>query len=121
MTGSSVRVRLVALTDQWNGLAMGLTAENLAEMYDISREEQDEFACRSHLLAAEARESGRFGEEIVGVEIKDRKGNVLRVVADVNAGVCQGCGTCVAVCRSNSVDLDGFKDEQIYSQILALE
>jgi len=73
---------LVALTDQWNGLAMGLTAENLAERYDISREEQDEFAYRSHTLAAEARESGRFAEEIVGVETKDRKGRVAVVDRD---------------------------------------
>jgi len=54
-------------------------------------------------------------------EIKDRNGNVIRVVADVNPGVCQGCGTCVAVCRSNSIELDGFTDEQIHSQILTLE
>jgi acetyl-CoA acyltransferase 2 len=73
---------LVALTDQWNGLMMGLTAENLAEMYDISREEQDEFAYRSHSLAAEARESGRFAEEIVGVEVKGRKGKTVIVERD---------------------------------------
>ena len=68
---------LVALTDQWNGLIMGLTAEKLAEMYHISRSEQDEFACRSHSLAAEARENGRFAEEIVGVKTRDRKGQPL--------------------------------------------
>jgi acetyl-CoA acyltransferase 2 len=73
---------LVALTDQWTGLIMGLTAEKLAEMYDISRAEQDEFACRSHLLAAEARENGRFAEEIVGVETKDRKGRPLVIDRD---------------------------------------
>ncbi len=73
---------LVALTDQWNGLTMGLTAENLAEMYHISREEQDEFAYRSHSLAAEARESGRFAEEIVGVETKHRKGKTVVVTRD---------------------------------------
>jgi acetyl-CoA acetyltransferase family protein len=73
---------LVALTDQWNGLIMGLTAENLAEMYHISREEQDEFAYRSHRLAAEARESGRFAEEIVGVETKHRKGKTMVVTRD---------------------------------------
>jgi len=73
---------LVALTDQWNGLIMGLTAENLAEMYHISREEQDEFAYRSHSLAAEARESGRFAEEIVGVETKDLKGKTIVVDRD---------------------------------------
>ena len=73
---------LVALTDQWNGLMMGRTAENLAEMYDISREEQDEFAQRSHSLAAEAREGGRFAEEIVGVEVKGRKGKTVIVDRD---------------------------------------
>ncbi len=73
---------LVALTDQWNGLIMGLTAEKLAERYDISRQEQDEFACRSHTLAAEARESRRFAEEVVGVETKDRKGRVTVVNRD---------------------------------------
>jgi acetyl-CoA acetyltransferase family protein len=73
---------LVALTDQWNGLPMGLTAEVLAERYHISREEQDEFAYRSHSRAAKARENGRFAEEIVGVETKDRKGNIKVVDRD---------------------------------------
>jgi len=73
---------LVALTDQWNGLPMGLTAEILAERYHITREEQDEFAYRSHSRAAEARENGRFAEEIVGVETKDRKGNIKVVDRD---------------------------------------
>jgi acetyl-CoA acyltransferase 2 len=73
---------LVALTDQWNGLIMGLTAENLAERYHISREEQDEFAYRSHSLAAESRENGRFAEEIVPVETKDRKGRTVVVDRD---------------------------------------
>ncbi len=73
---------LVALTDQWNGLIMGLTAEKLAEMYHISREEQDEFASRSHSLAAEARENGRFAEEIVPVGTTDRKGRSVVVDRD---------------------------------------
>jgi acetyl-CoA acyltransferase 2 len=73
---------LVALTDQWNGLIMGLTAENLAETYGISREEQDEFALRSHSLAAQARESGRFAEEIVSVETRGRKGKTIIVDRD---------------------------------------
>jgi len=73
---------LVALTDQWNGLAMGLTAEILAERYHITRKEQDEFAYRSHSRAAKARENGRFAEEIVGVETKDRKGNIKVVNRD---------------------------------------
>jgi acetyl-CoA acetyltransferase family protein len=73
---------LVALTDQWNGLIMGLTAEKLAETHQISREEQDDFAYRSHSLAAHARSSGRFAEEIVSVETKDRKGRTIVVDQD---------------------------------------
>jgi len=73
---------LVVLTDQWNGLPMGLTAEILAERYHITREEQDEFAYRSHSRAAEARENGRFAEEIVGVETKDRRGSIKVVNRD---------------------------------------
>jgi acetyl-CoA C-acetyltransferase len=58
----------------YGGLTMGLTAENLAERYDISREEQDAFALQSQERAADAIESGRFKEEIVPVEVPQRKG-----------------------------------------------
>jgi acetyl-CoA acetyltransferase family protein len=58
-----------ALTDSGCGLGMTETAENLAEHYHISREAQDEFAARSHTLAARARAAGRFAEEIVPVEV----------------------------------------------------
>ncbi|HPA50006.1 MAG TPA: CoB--CoM heterodisulfide reductase iron-sulfur subunit A family protein [Thermoanaerobaculia bacterium] len=53
-------------------------------------------------------------------EVRDRKGNLLKVVADVNPGVCQGCGTCQATCPSKSVELMGFTDEQIYAEVNAL-
>jgi len=53
--------------------AMGQTAENLVEQYKISREDQDDFAYRSQMKAAKARETGRFAEEIVPVEIPRRK------------------------------------------------
>jgi acetyl-CoA acetyltransferase family protein len=59
-----------ALTDSGCGLGMAETAENLAEQYHISREAQDEFAARSHTLAARARAAGRFAEEIVPVEVR---------------------------------------------------
>ncbi len=49
---------------------MGLTAENVAEKYNISRQDQDEFALRSNLRAAEAVSSGRFDEEIVPIEVE---------------------------------------------------
>ncbi len=53
-------------------------------------------------------------------EIRDRKGNLVKVVAYVNPGVCQGCGTCQATCPSKSVELQGFTDPQIYAEINAL-
>jgi heterodisulfide reductase subunit A2 len=53
-------------------------------------------------------------------DIKDRKGNVVKVAAYVNPGVCQGCGTCVATCPSKSVELSGFTDQQIWAEINAL-
>lgn len=56
--------------------AMGMTAENLAEMYNINREDQDAFAYRSHMKAAAARTSGRLAEEIVPVELPGKKGAV---------------------------------------------
>ncbi|MBN2056440.1 CoB--CoM heterodisulfide reductase iron-sulfur subunit A family protein [bacterium] len=52
-------------------------------------------------------------------EIRDRRGNLLRIVAEVNPGLCQGCGTCNATCPSKSIELRGYKDEQIYAQINA--
>ncbi|MCM3142171.1 thiolase family protein [Brevibacillus sp. MER 51] len=56
------------------GEHMGLTAERLAVQYGISREEQDRFAYESHVRAAAAIEAGTFANEIVPIEIKDRKG-----------------------------------------------
>jgi len=62
--------------EKYGNLTMGLTAENLAEQYNISREEQDEFAHRSQVLADEAIKEGRFKKEIVPYEIKKRKKTV---------------------------------------------
>ncbi len=64
----------VALVDSYNGLGMANTAENLGRKYGITRAAADEFAYRSHQLAARARESCRFSEEIVPVEVKTKKG-----------------------------------------------
>ncbi len=65
------------LTDQYTGNGMGMTAEKLSDQYEISREEQDEFALLSHARAAAAREAGKFKEEIVPVTLKTRKGEVV--------------------------------------------
>lgn len=62
--------------------SMGETAENLAEMTGIPRSEQDRFALQSHRRAVAAQDEGRFAEEIVPVEIPQRKGEPIRVVQD---------------------------------------
>ena len=61
---------------------MGITAENVAEQYGISRAEQDEFAAASQAKAAAAIESGRFADEIVPVMIPQRKGDPIRFDKD---------------------------------------
>ncbi|MED1467684.1 thiolase family protein [Bacillus salipaludis] len=61
----------------YGNLTMGLTAENLAEKYHISRGEQDEFAFESQQKAAEAIQSGRFTDEIVPYEVKVKREKIL--------------------------------------------
>jgi len=56
---------------------MGITAENLAEKYNISREDQDEFAYQSQMKATKAQDNGRLAEEIIPVEIPQRKANSI--------------------------------------------
>lgn len=66
-----------ALTDPFDSCHMGVTAENIAEKWGISREEQDAYAAESQRRAVQAVESGLFKEQIVPVEIKTRKGTVV--------------------------------------------
>jgi acetyl-CoA C-acetyltransferase len=70
------------LWDAFNDYHMGVTAENIAEKYGISREEQDEFAAASQQKAVAAREAGRFDGEIVPVSIPRRKGDPVIVSKD---------------------------------------
>lgn len=65
------------LTCATNHYHMGITAENIAEQYSISREEQDELALRSQKLATEANNNGDFETEIVPVTISSRKGDII--------------------------------------------
>ncbi len=65
------------LWDAFNGYHMGITAENVAERYQISRAAQDEFAAHSQNKAEAARKAGRFAGEIVPVTIKGRKGDTV--------------------------------------------
>ena len=65
------------LTDAFEGYHMGITAENIAEKYNISRKDQDEFAYASQQKAAAAIDAGRFKDEIVPVEVVSRKETVI--------------------------------------------
>ncbi len=68
---------MVALLDTYCNAPMAGTAENLARKFEISRDEQDAYALRSQQEAKRARDAGIFGEEIVPVEVKSRKGSYL--------------------------------------------
>ena len=70
------------LTDAFTGIHMGITAENIAERYNISREEQDIFAASSQQKAQQAIESGRFKDEIIPIQVPKRKGEFTVVDTD---------------------------------------
>ncbi|MGE4287998.1 MAG: acetyl-CoA C-acetyltransferase [Salinivirgaceae bacterium] len=73
---------LDGLTDAFNNYHMGITAENIAEQWNISREEQDNFAAFSQNKAEAAQKAGKFNDEIVPVEIPQRKGDTLIIKND---------------------------------------
>ncbi|AJY42590.1 acetyl-CoA C-acetyltransferase [Burkholderia humptydooensis] len=70
------------LWDVYNKYHMGVTAENVAKEYGITREEQDQFAALSQNKAEAAQKAGRFDDEIVPIEIPQRKGEPLRFATD---------------------------------------
>jgi heterodisulfide reductase subunit A len=53
-------------------------------------------------------------------EIKNRNGEVIKTLARVNPGLCQGCGTCVALCRTKAIDIFGYSNEQVYTEVMAI-
>jgi heterodisulfide reductase subunit A len=53
-------------------------------------------------------------------EIRSRTGALLKTVARVNPGLCQGCGTCVATCRTKAIDLLGYSNEQVFAEVMSL-
>jgi len=73
---------LDGLTDAFSNIHMGVTAENIAEQFDISREEQDTYAVKSQNRAEAAIKAGAFNEEIVPVSISQRKGDPVVVSQD---------------------------------------
>ena len=76
------------LTWPLDGNHYGVTAENVAEKYNVSREEQDQFALESHQKACKAIKDGKFKDEILPVELKDRKGNIT--IFDTDEGPREG-------------------------------
>ena len=71
-----------ALTDAFSQVHMGITAENIVEQWEITREEQDAFAAASQQKAEAAIKAGKFEEEIVGVEIPQKKGDPVVFCVD---------------------------------------
>ncbi|KZS12505.1 acetyl-CoA acetyltransferase, cytosolic isoform X1 [Daphnia magna] len=65
------------LTDAFNHYHMGVTAENIAKQYQISRQQQDEYAVQSQQRTEEAKKANRYQAEIVPVTVKDRKGDII--------------------------------------------
>ncbi len=72
--GEIVDMMAGGLTDPFDSVHMGITAENIASQWQISREQQDALAVQSHLRAARAIEAGYFKEQILPIELKSRKG-----------------------------------------------
>lgn len=70
------------LTDVFNRYHMGITAENVARKYGVTREDQDAFAADSQNKAEAAQKAGKFGDEIVAVEVPQRKGDPVRFDTD---------------------------------------
>lgn len=70
------------LLDIYNHCAMGVCADNTAKEMNISREQQDQYAISSYKRAAESWSSGKFNDEVIPVEIKDKKGNVTNISED---------------------------------------
>ena len=75
--GGIVDMMVGALTDPFDTVHMAITAENVAEKWKITREQQDELAVESHRRAINAIEKGYFKEQILPVELKSRKGTTL--------------------------------------------
>ncbi len=70
------------LTDVFNNYHMGITAENIAKQYGLTREAQDKFAAASQQKAEAAQQAGRFDEEIIPIEIPQKKGDPLIIKKD---------------------------------------
>ena len=80
------------LWDVYNQYHMGITAENVAKKYEVTRAEQDEFALQSQLKAEAAQKAGKFKDEILPLEITSKKGPVLQKKGRAAATLSRKCG-----------------------------
>ncbi len=71
-----------ALTDSYNNMPMAITAENLAQKYEITRQDQDNLALLSQQRAKNAWDKGWMQEEVIAIPLKDRKGNIVQFARD---------------------------------------
>ena len=74
----------------------------------------------SHCVGCFLCQSACAYQAIEAEENKSRSGEVLKVVARVNPGLCQGCGTCVATCRTKAIDLQGYSNEQVFAEVMGV-
>lgn len=91
------------LTDAFSGKMMGVTAENIANKFDISRDVQDALALRSQLKAVKAQKSGKFIDEIVPIEVRKKK---EKIIIDQDEGI-RGDSTIEGLSKLRTV----FKDD----------
>ncbi|MGB5831226.1 MAG: beta-ketothiolase BktB [Thiohalocapsa sp.] len=75
--GTMMDMMVGALTDPFDTVHMGITAENVADQWGVTREDQDGLAVESHQRAAAAQAAGRFKDQILPVELKSRKGSTM--------------------------------------------
>lgn len=78
----AVDVLVASVTDPFDEVHMGITAENVAKKWHVSREDQDEYAVESHRRAIQAIQEGRFKEQIIPIQIKNGKKQVEHFVVD---------------------------------------
>jgi acetyl-CoA C-acetyltransferase len=74
--GKLIDATVGGLTDPFDDCHMGITAENVAEQWGVTREDQDAFAVESHQRAAKATDEGRFSEQILPIEVKQKRDTV---------------------------------------------
>jgi heterodisulfide reductase subunit A len=96
------------------------TAEELQRDPVVARVNRQPPPVYSSCIGCFTCEAGCPYKAIEREDMRGRRGELVKTVARVNPGLCQGCGTCVSLCRSKSIDLQGFTDEQVFASLASL-